>query len=132
MMVFLSSCSSRTLFRETIVLAHPANGRSTIFRISIGCPNPAFGSNHFTLSIGGQAPRAWQSRGSERTTSVASGTGLTAPTPNQSGWRDSACAAIFRRGCPALRQGEQAMTLAINDVAPNFEAETTEGRIRFH
>ena len=24
------------------------------------------------------------------------------------------------------------MTLQINDVAPNFEAETTEGRIRFH
>ena len=24
------------------------------------------------------------------------------------------------------------MTLAINDTAPDFEAETTEGRIRFH
>jgi alkyl hydroperoxide reductase subunit AhpC len=27
---------------------------------------------------------------------------------------------------------EQDMTLQINDVAPDFEAETTEGRIRFH
>jgi thioredoxin-dependent peroxiredoxin len=24
------------------------------------------------------------------------------------------------------------MTLAINDIAPDFEAETTEGKIRFH
>src|SRR5215475_12715043 len=24
------------------------------------------------------------------------------------------------------------MTLALNDIAPDFEAETTEGRIRFH
>ncbi|HMJ30190.1 MAG TPA: peroxiredoxin, partial [Xanthobacteraceae bacterium] len=24
------------------------------------------------------------------------------------------------------------MTLAINDTAPDFEAETTEGKIRFH
>jgi alkyl hydroperoxide reductase subunit AhpC len=24
------------------------------------------------------------------------------------------------------------MTLAINDIAPDFEAQTTEGKIRFH
>jgi alkyl hydroperoxide reductase subunit AhpC len=30
------------------------------------------------------------------------------------------------------RQGEQIMALTIGSVAPDFEAETTEGRIRFH
>jgi hypothetical protein len=30
------------------------------------------------------------------------------------------------------RQGDEAMSLRIGDVAPDFEAETTEGRIRFH
>jgi thioredoxin-dependent peroxiredoxin len=28
--------------------------------------------------------------------------------------------------------GEDVMTLAINDTAPDFEAQTTEGKIRFH
>ena len=30
------------------------------------------------------------------------------------------------------RRKEQEMSLQINDVAPDFEADTTEGRIRFH
>src|SRR6266576_82317 len=35
---------------------------------------------------------------------------------------------------PARRAGDGGlvMTLAINDIAPDFEAETTEGKIRFH
>ena len=32
--------------------------------------------------------------------------------------------------CPQRK--EVSMALAINDTAPDFEAETTEGRIRFH
>jgi thioredoxin-dependent peroxiredoxin len=34
------------------------------------------------------------------------------------------------RSCPDQRR--RAMALAINDTAPDFEAETTEGKIRFH
>src|SRR6185437_6921496 len=30
------------------------------------------------------------------------------------------------------RHGETAMKLALNDIAPDFEAQTTEGNIRFH
>src|SRR6516162_6996533 len=32
----------------------------------------------------------------------------------------------------AILQGDLAMALQIGDTAPDFEAETTEGRIRFH
>src|SRR5271155_404514 len=33
---------------------------------------------------------------------------------------------------PKFTKGTITMTLRINDVAPDFEAETTQGRIRFH
>src|SRR5256886_6772225 len=40
-------------------------------------------------------------------------------------------ALIPELACTQARGGE-VMTLAINDIAPDFEAETTEGKIRFH
>jgi thioredoxin-dependent peroxiredoxin len=38
----------------------------------------------------------------------------------------------YRAGALAQQQEEVAMALAIGDTAPDFEADTTEGKIRFH
>src|SRR6202158_5320196 len=42
------------------------------------------------------------------------------------------CTIVAGRGSIKLNQGGIAMTLHINDVAPDFETDTTQGRIRFH
>src|SRR5262245_50694788 len=44
----------------------------------------------------------------------------------------SGCAGRHRSPIAAGLQREDAMALAINETAPDFEAETTEGKIRFH
>src|ERR1700694_6059081 len=46
-------------------------------------------------------------------------------TPNR-------CTIVAGRGSIKLNQGGIAMTLQINDVAPDFETDTTQGPIRFH